>query len=50
MIYHYWHHIALPLSLRSSPQVDVSKDVGDIDSETPYRAEAAGLTARRRCS
>ena len=34
--------IAFPLILRSPPQADVSKDVGDIDSEAPYRAEAAG--------
>jgi len=31
-----------PLILRSSPEADVSKDAADIDSEAPYRAEAAG--------
>ena len=42
-IYHYWYHIGENAAIRQNLGHTALPDfVGDIDSEAPYRAEAAG--------
>ena len=43
MIYHYWYHIGENAAIRQNlGHIGLPDFVGDIDSEAPYRAEAAG--------
>jgi uncharacterized damage-inducible protein DinB len=43
MIYHYWYHIGENAAIRQNlGHTGLPDFVGDIDSEAPYRAEAAG--------